>query len=301
MPKRSVVLQAVEVAGGLEVVPGAQRILGWPLPERAELRTIDGTLAVIAHFGDDSGDVPVAGDREVRTAFQRFRMLDRASPSSVRDFVRSFGPLFDAEEWSGLGYVGLPYRMENGAEAVSWYTELAGILAATARLTLRIRQRQRLDFEDLQTLARRLGEPSIRGYMTDYTVKRAGAICARLVKEASGPKVPYVDAARRIPEGVVNWWLGAKQVRPMLRWDDDRPPTVEWTGELWGAIGAQLLADVRRGGMVSECDWCGREVERKRAPKVGQLVWCGDDECRRRRNAEAKRRSRARAPKRIRK
>lgn len=296
MPKRSVVLQAVEVAGGLEVVPGSQHVLGWPLPERAELRTIGATLKVVAHFPDEVDEVRVAGNQEVRTAFHRFRMLDGASASRVRDFVRSFGPLFGSEEWSGVGYAGLPYRMEeDGAEAVWWYTELAGIIAATSRLALRIRQRQRLDVHDLQTLATRLDDPSIRGYVADYTVKRAGAICTRLIREASGPKVPYTDAARRIPEGAVNWWLGAKQVRPMLRWEDDRPPIVLWSGELWGAIGAQFLSDVRRGSKVAECDWCGREVQRKRAPKVGQRVWCGDEECRRRRNAEAQRQSRARS------
>ncbi len=294
MPRRSRSLQELERAGELEAVEGSQRVAGWPLPERVDLYAVNGEPAVVAHFPNDPATVSLANEREVRGAFHRLRMLDGASPNRVRDFVLTFGPLFDTEEWSGMGYLGLPYRAVDGVEVVSWYTELGGLLAATARLALRIRRAQRLEVQDLSIVARTLEDFSVRSFRHDYTVKSAGAISRQLAAGAGGSKVAYTDAARRIPEGVVNWWLGAKQVRPLLLWHTGDRPTVVWTGELWGAIGAQFLADVRRGGRAVECDGCGREVPRNRLPKSGQPMWCHRDGCRRMRDAEAQRRSRKR-------
>ena len=290
--RRSRALRDVELAGDLELATSGQRISAWPLPSAVKACDLDGEHALVAVFQASSA-VEVSSEADARAALDRLRRLDAAPPARVRDFVKAFGPLFDSEDWSRIGYASLPYRPVNGVEAVSWYTEIGALLAATARLTSNVRHRRSVYTADLRTIANML-VPNSR--LVDYTVSRAIGICEAVLRGV-GPaqeKIPFSEGFRRIPEGVVNWWLGAKRVRPLLRWQSGSQPTVVWTGELWGAVGAQLLADVRRGGKVAECDSCGREVVRVRLPKSGQRVWCASSKCRRLASREAQRRSRAR-------
>ena len=291
--RRSRALRDVEVACDLEVAASGQRVAAWPLPSRVEACELDGEPGLLAHF-QVSPALQVASDTHARAAFDRLRRLDDAPPVRVRDFVKAFGPLFDPEDWSRIGYASLPYRPVNGVEAVSWYTEMGALLAATARLTSNIRHRRAVYAADLRTIADTLSPHSL---LVDYTVSRAIAICETVLGGVGLAKerIPFSEGLRRIPEGVVNWWLGAKRVRPLLRWQSGNQPTVVWTGELWGAVGAQLLADVRRGGKVAECDGCGREVVHERLPKSGQRVWCASRKCRRLANREAQQRSRSRS------
>lgn len=289
--RRSRSLREVELAGDLELATSGQQVVAWALPSTVEACELDGEPGLLAHF-QVSPEVQVSSETDARAAFDRLRRLDAAPPARVRDFVQAFGPLFNCEDWSRVGYASLPYRPVNGVEAVSWYTEIGALLAATSRLTSNVRHRRSVYVADLKTIANTL-VPNSR--LVDYTVSRAIGICETVLRDVGSvqEKIAFSENFRRIPEGVVNWWLGAKRVRPLLRWQSGSQPTVVWTGELWGAVGVQLLADVRRGGKVAECDSCGREVARERLPKSGQRVWCGSSRCRRLASREAQRRSRA--------
>lgn len=291
----SEVLKDLEIKGELLEPEGAQRTSQWPLPTDVVLSDVDGQRVVRCEYGNPAG-LRSCEDAVVRTALDRLRRLASGSAERVRDFVMRFGPLFQHEEFSGVRnpYL-LPYSGTRGGELVAWYREMACLLTAVTRIAASARRGERLFVADL--LAVRLGLHS-RDLVADYTTKLAIAECERLLAKAGGApeivRVPLDSSAKRIVEGVVNWWLLAGETGPRLRWRDSAPAVVVWTGGLWGAIGAQLLSDIRRGGKTAECDGCGREVLRRRRPKSGQRVWCGRPECERLRSQIAQDRSRAR-------
>jgi len=224
-----------------------------------------------------------------RSALDRLRRLDGASDVRVRDFVRAFGSLFEPEDAVGVGYPAVHFHAEGGREAIAPYREIATLLSATLRLVSLIRRRRSVAVDDLRTVHNWLAS---NGLGADYTVKIATASCARLLANTVGSRVVFELSLRAVPVGVVNWWLQAKRVRPLLTWRDADRPAVRWTGGLWGLVGAQLMFAVRSGEKLAECDGCGGEVRHKRRPKSGQQTWCDSDECVRIRNREAKRRSR---------
>jgi hypothetical protein len=289
------VLKELEIKGELLAPEGAQRTSQWLLPTDVVLSDVNGQRAVRCEYGKPASP-RICEDAAARTALDRLRRLTSGPAERVRDYVLRFGPLFRHEEFSGVRnpYL-LPYSETRGGELVAWYREMASLLTAVTRIAACARRRERLFVADL--LAVRLGLHS-RDVVADYTTKLAIAACERLLAKVGGAskvvRVPFDPSAKRIVEGVVNWWLLAGDIGPRLRWRDSAPAGVVWTGGLWGAIGAQLLSDIRRGGKTAECDGCGREVLRRRRPKSGQRVWCSRLECERLRNQIAQDRLRAR-------
>jgi hypothetical protein len=273
------------VADDFEELQGTQRVGSWPMPSTVVLCEIRGEVGVRV-VGDPKG---IMESTDARGALDALRALEGAPDSATRDFVLAYGLLFETEDEMGVGYGGLPYQPSSEGELVKWYREMASLISATLRITALVRRRRPILTADVATVLRFVDD----WIVADYSVKVAASVCRRLLSHAPSNAVPYEDAMRRIPAGVVNGWLRVKEVRPHLTWrgDSDRP-VLAWTGGLWGMIGAELMLFIRAEGKTAECDGCGREVTRMRRPKLGQKVWCGAARCRRLRDREAQRRRR---------
>lgn len=294
MPKSSAILADLDAQSELNGPEGTQRTTAWPLPTEVEILEVRGQEALRCKYGDPE-QVKLCDDATSRTALDRLRRLSGAPVVRVRDFVQRFGPLFCHEEWSGIlnPYL-LPYSSQHGTEMVAWYHEMAALLVAVTRLATCARRRSRIFVADLRVVRLYL---FARDLVADYSTKLAVGVCDRVLEQhkvdgSGGDKVAFDPGARRVVEGVVNWWLLAGQVGPRLRWKAESVPTLVWTGGLWGVVGAQLLSDIRRGGKTATCDGCGKEVRRDRRPKAGQLVWCRSRDCQKKRNRLAQERSR---------
>jgi hypothetical protein len=284
---RSVSADDLSVRDDLAAFDSQQRVTSWLIPSSVELCELNGAVALQLSYSDDDQYLRDAGG--ARAALDRLRRLDGAPDFRVRDFVRAFGSLLVPDDAMGIGYPAVQFRPQGDREAIHPYREIAALLSATTRLASLVRRRQSVAVGDLRVVHHWLAS---NGLGADYTVKIAAATCERLTTNARGSRTVFDPSLPSIPVGVVNWWLQAKSVRPLLTWRDADRPSVRWTGGLWGLIGAQLMFAVRAGEGLAECDGCGREVRHERRPKAGQLTWCDSIECTRARNREAKRRSR---------
>lgn len=271
-----------------------QPVTAWLIPSSVELCVLDGAAALAIGYAD--GSTHARDATSARHALDRLRRLDGASDVRFRAFVQAYGSLFRPDDAMGVGYPAVFFQSEGGREAIGPYREIAKLLAATLRLVARIRRRGSVTASDLRIVHDWLATNELG---TDYTVKVGAAICARVLAGARGERVAFHVSLRGVPVGVVNWWLRAQAIRPLLTWREGDRPLVRWTGGLWGVIGAQLIFAVRAGERMIECQGCGGEVQRKRQPKTGQSSWCDDIDCARIRDRAAKRRSRARAELRV--
>jgi len=294
VPKSSPILDYLYAQSELDGPEGTQRTTAWPLPTEVEILEVGGQEALRCEYGDPE-QVKFCDQATSRTALDRLRHLGGAPVVRIRDFVQRFGPLFCHEESSGIlnPYI-LPYSSQDKTEMVVWYQEIAALLVAVTRLATCARFERRIFVADLQVVRHYLW---FRDFVADYSTKLAVGVCDRVLKQhqvdgSGGDIVAFDPGARRVVEGVVNWWLLAGQVGPRLRWKAESVPTLVWTSGLWGMIGAQLLSDIRKGGKTATCDGCGKEVRRNRRPKTGQFVWCGSPDCKKKRNRLAQERSR---------
>ncbi len=138
--------------------------------------------------------------------------------------------------------------------------------------------------------ARRIGRDLSNGKLgsaTDWTN-------LQMLTRQAFRRPEYYKQGRRFFGEILTTYLRDCRVRPLVRWDESRPRpqmTVEADG-LIGVIALLLRREVASGALAYQCTVCGDLVERARAPRDGESVYCDKAECRRaqqRRNQAASR------------
>ena len=89
-----------------------------------------------------------------------------------------------------------------------------------------------------------------------------------------------IHGVRNMLLTVANWWVEVGAVSPVLEWSDGGLG-VRWSGELWGAIGVQLMLYVQERLGVPSCTHCRRPIRGKkgRPRHPGALPYCKRPPC----------------------
>lgn len=207
----------------------------------------------------------------------------------VRDFVKRFGllhaPIEVGEDRSSGGIRRL-------AERVSVYRRYAGLLRAALAVNRRLNAGERVNPEDLMLLREFILKD---GLSTDRIFEETVASDAVAPPASGKERNRWLLTQWWRVSAVVNWWLEVGRVRPVLRLHIRRPPTIRWSGDIWGAIGGLALFAVRYEANVALCDYCAREFDLSRRPRSNaKRRCCGRPACVRDRRAESMRQSRRR-------
>jgi hypothetical protein len=94
-------------------------------------------------------------------------------------------------------------------------------------------------------------------------------------------------------QAAITWWLNIRSRRLSLRSDGTMWRVVERGGGAWYAIGRSLAAAIAGEPQAPRCAWCNDPIHRQRDRTEARRP-CENPICRRRRDAESKRRWRER-------
>lgn len=277
----------------------------WHRPREKDVRLVsnEAGLTVTDEWIPDNTGTNI-DPRPVRTerALSSFLTLVNAGPSRILNFVKRFGCLGLTVEGIPIGAIEVGMQ---GLEPVKCYRTYSRVAAATLRLHKAYQVRALGDSsvpiwdEDIKALRKcwRWYESAcskaeeaarVKGHPRPVLARRAPLFPFDFI---TPPRYVYRNVLETVGR-TVNWWIETAEVRPYLHHGRKGWEQVYLTGDLWGAIGLQLMAAITRATEGLRCENCGALLRRKHWRR-GIPLYCDDEACRQASWRKQKQRQRA--------